>query len=128
MGLQYKIIYKKGVDNRAADALSRRSQAPEAECAVISTSTPQWLEQVVAFYGQDSHAQTVMAKLVVEETTVSNFTFKDDLLRYKNRIWIGKDDILQNKLMKAFHCSAVGGHSGVPVTYKRMSKCLLGRA
>ena len=43
LGLQYKIIYKQGVENRAANALSRRVMAGN-ECAMISTVTSQWLE------------------------------------------------------------------------------------
>lgn len=39
LGLQYKIVYRKGSDNRAADALSR-SPLPTADCAALSVITP----------------------------------------------------------------------------------------
>ena len=39
LGLHYSIVYKKGSDNRVADALSRRSHH-EASCLAISVSTP----------------------------------------------------------------------------------------
>jgi hypothetical protein len=42
LGLQYSIVYKKGSDNRVADALSRR--APGDQSLAISTVTPRWLE------------------------------------------------------------------------------------
>jgi hypothetical protein len=35
---------------------------------------------------------------------------------------VGVDLALQQKLISAFHCTVVGGHSGVPVTYNRMKK------
>lgn len=39
LGLQYRIVYKKGADNRVADALSRRIVHSE-ECFSMSSSTP----------------------------------------------------------------------------------------
>ena len=64
LGLQYKIIYKQGVDNRAADALSRRA-VEDSECALISSVTPQWLEQVVSSYASDEFAKGLLSKLAI---------------------------------------------------------------
>lgn len=121
MGLQYKIIYKKGAENGAADALSRRNHV-DAECHIISSCSPQWLEQVVHSYQQDTRAQELMLKLAVDSQVVPHFSFKDGILRYKNRVWIGQNPALQSQIISAFHASAVGGHSGVPVTYKRLKQ------
>ena len=52
VGLQYKIVYRKGSDNGAADALSR---CPSAQLAAISVCQPQWLDEVLASYAQDTH-------------------------------------------------------------------------
>jgi len=38
LGMQYKIIHKKGLDNKAVDALSR--QLDSEQLVVMSTSTP----------------------------------------------------------------------------------------
>lgn len=46
LGLQYKIIYKKGTDNRAADALSRL----EGVLSAISVALPTWLDEVTKGY------------------------------------------------------------------------------
>jgi hypothetical protein len=43
MGLQYKIVYKQGSTNRAADALSRRPQ--QVNAYAISVVRPRWVEQ-----------------------------------------------------------------------------------
>jgi hypothetical protein len=51
LGLQYKIVYKKGSDNHVVDALSQRTSP--AEVMAIYHSTPQWLEAVIASYAQD---------------------------------------------------------------------------
>lgn len=62
LGLQYKVVYKKGVENGAADALSRM---PPVESALFSLSTavPQWLLQVADSYVQDVKAQALLAAL-----------------------------------------------------------------
>jgi len=119
LGLQYKIVYKQGVDNRAADALSRNvSHSPS--CAAISYASPQWLEDVVASYEGYTHVQAIIAKLVVQSDVVPHFSWKAGLLRYKNRIWVGHNPVLHKKIIAALHDSAVGGHSGVAVTYSRI--------
>jgi hypothetical protein len=52
LGLQYRVVYKRGVDNGAADALSRRPTA-DATLFGISSVVPQWLLQVTDSYTQD---------------------------------------------------------------------------
>lgn len=121
LGLQYKIVYKKGVDNRVADALSRRPIV-DTQCAAISSCTPQWLNEVLEGYKCDDTSLSLSSKLSIDPNTVPHFTMHNGLLRYKTRIWIGNNPELQQKLLEACHASALGGHSGVPVTYRRMKQ------
>lgn len=81
LGLQYKIIYKKGSDNRVADALSRCPQSEQV--LAISSSSPLWLEEVTAAYSQDSTASDLVAKLSVNPNSVPHFSFNHGVLRYK---------------------------------------------
>jgi hypothetical protein len=55
LGLQYSVSYKKGSDNRVADALSRKA-SHESSCAALSTVTPSWADSVANSYLQDTHA------------------------------------------------------------------------
>lgn len=121
IGLQYKIVYKKGAENRVADALSRKP-THDSSCAAISSSTPQWIQEVLDGYQQDPASLTMISKLAIDASAIPHFTLTDGLLRYKSRIWIGANATLQTKLLQACHSSALGGHSGVPVTYMRMKK------
>jgi len=121
LGLNYKIIYMKGVDNRVADALSRKVE-PGDQCAAVSVCTPQWLEEVVRSYDNDEKAKTMMTKLSIDSTALPGFTLHNGILKYKGRIWVGADESLQHKIMSALHASAVGGHSGVPVTHSRIKQ------
>lgn len=107
LGLNYKIIYKKGCDNKAADALSR-VQMSRPVCAAISSVSPRWLDAVVKTYEADSQVQSILAKLAVDPEAVPPFSLSDGLLRYHGRVWLGKDPLLQRQVMQAFHQSALG--------------------
>lgn len=50
LSLQYRIVYKVGMTNRAANALSRREKADNAEITTISTAIPDWMEAIANGY------------------------------------------------------------------------------
>jgi len=64
----------------------------------------------------------MIAKLLIDPASVPQFTLRDGVLRYQNRIWIGANPELQQKILEACHSSALGGHSGFPATYTRMKQ------
>lgn len=119
MGLQYKVVYKKGILNGAAHALSRKP-AHSSQVMAVTEVKPAWLDRVMASYAQDSYAQEKFQKIAVTPAAEPHFTLRDGLLRYQGRIWLGNDVELQLQIVSAFHDSPVGGHSGFPVTYRRL--------
>lgn len=119
LGLQYKIHYRSGSENRVADALSRCAQS---SIQAISVVVPQWLQDVQSSYASDSATQSMLTKLSVDPNAVPHFVLDNGLLRYKGRVWIGDDAQLHTRIVTALHCSAVGGHSGIPVTYSRIKQ------
>jgi hypothetical protein len=130
LGLQYKIIYKKGCDNRVADALSRKS-IHDSQCLAISSCVPWWLTDVVNGwwltdvvneYQLDEYTLSLMAKLALDPSVVPHFSITNGLLRYKNRIWVGANPQLHSWLLLACHDSPVGGQLGMPVTYTRLKQ------
>jgi len=86
----------------------------------VSSAIPQWCAEIVAGYSSDPQAQLYIAQLVVDPSAVPNFTLQNGLLRYKDHIWLGNNKKLQAQVIQALHTSAVGGHSGVPVTCRRV--------
>lgn len=119
LGLQYKIVYKAGVDNKVADALSRYPHGAHAKLLAISTVVPSWTDEVVQGYRLDEHSQQLITKLLIDPAVVLGYTLKDGLLRLNNRVWLGSNISLHQKVMAVVHNSAIGGHSGVPVTLGR---------
>jgi hypothetical protein len=59
MGLQYRINYRRGVENGAANALSRRG--PPAELLAISAPTHEWLQDLVQWYDFDPEAYSLLS-------------------------------------------------------------------
>jgi len=85
MGLQYKVVYKKGILNGAADALSRKLN-PDSQVFSVSTVQPVWLDKVVSSYAEDKSAQSLIQKLALDPHAVADFSLQHGLLRYKGRI------------------------------------------
>lgn len=120
MGLQFKIIYKQGKENQAADALSRVAHLLAIQA--MSTVQPQWLQEVPNSYATDIQAQHLLAQLAIVSPDDKGFSLDNGIIRKHNLIWVGHNSALQTKLISAFHSSALGGHSGVNATYQRLKK------
>jgi hypothetical protein len=71
-------------------------------------------------YSHDLAAQSLMARLALDPSAIPSFTLTNGLIRYKGRIRLGNEKILQQRLVAALHTSLIGGHSGIPITYSRL--------
>lgn len=119
--MNYKIVYKKGSENRVADALSRAHHQHPTELVALSLSQPAWLADIQSSYLGDEIAKKLLQELSVA-TPVGNYKMKGGLIYYKDRIWVGNSTQLHAKILIPLHSSAIGGHSGYEVTYKRIKK------
>lgn len=68
----------------------------------------------------DPIAQKLLTQLAVDPTSVPHFTLLHGIMRYDGRIWLGSNKSIHNRIFKALHTSALGGHSGAPATYHRI--------
>lgn len=118
LGLNYKIIYKKGADNTVADALSRHDL--EESVMTISSASLQWLSVVVNSYSGNPQAEKLLTQLAINPDSLLHFSLLNGIIRYKRRIWLAHDPRLQSLVLSALHSSPLGGHSGVPVTYQKL--------
>jgi len=106
MGLQFKVVYKKGKDNQAADALSRVGHLLALQA--ISQVQPQWVQEVINSYVTDSRAQELLSQLAVHTPNDQGYSLHQSLIRYQGRLWVGANSAIQTKIIAAFHSSAVG--------------------
>ena len=111
MDLQFRIEYKKGIHNTAADALSRYPTS--ASMLAISSCTLAWQENLIKGYEEDDSARQLLTELVVSPENSNGFSLVDGIIRFKGRVWLGN-------VIQALHSSGVGGHSIFLATYHRI--------
>ena len=107
MGLQFQIVYKKGVENRVADALCRVGAM--MELVVLSEVQPVWIQEILNSYVTDVEAQELITQLLVHSPNEQGFSLQQGIVRKGDRIWIGSNSALRTKLIAALHDSAMGG-------------------
>lgn len=61
MGLTFKVVYRKGKENMAADALSRVGHLMALQA--VSEVQPAWVQEVLNSYSTDSQAQHLLSQL-----------------------------------------------------------------
>jgi hypothetical protein len=120
MGLKFKILYNKGKDNLAANALSRVVHVMHMQG--VSTVQPSWIQEVVNSYKTNQFAQDLVSQLAVTSPNADGFSLDNGVIRKDDKIWIGHNSALQNKLIAAFHASVIGCHSGSQVTYLKLKQ------
>lgn len=117
MGLQFKIVYKKGKDNLAANALSRLIHLHALQA--VSMVKPDWVQEILNSYTTDTRAQQLLTELAVQSPNSACYSLQDGLIKYKSQLWVGHNTTLQTKLIATFHSSAIGVHSGTKCRISR---------
>lgn len=81
------MVYRRGVDNGVADALSRRQ--PSETLMAVSAPSVQWLSSLQEWYVPDPEASALLTQLAVDSVARPPFSLHQGLIRYKNKIWLG---------------------------------------
>lgn len=92
LGLQYRITYKKGVDNRATDALSRVT--PLETAMVVTSVQPAWLDDILASYNANPQAQRLLEQLAIRPDPKGRFSLVQGILRFRGAYLAGRQHIL----------------------------------
>jgi hypothetical protein len=88
----------------------------------ISSTSQQWLEEVASGYTQDPFSAALLQELAAAPQSRHPYTLLNGIIKLNDRIWIGDNPTVQQRVISAMHSSALGGHSGFPVTYSKMKK------
>jgi hypothetical protein len=126
LGYDFEIVYKKGKQNVVADALSRKDEYVEAFLCAISIIQPDWIIEARDEWKNDEKVWTLIQRLQQDSSASDTFTWKNDSLWYKYRLYLCKNSQLKQKVLLELHTSPVGGHSGFLKTYHRVKKDFFG--
>lgn len=119
LGYDFEILYRPGLENKAADALSRRLKEPQ----LVALSVPLVLDWEVLL--RESAADEGLAKIrsaiARGEAGYPSYSLDGQRLLYQGQFVLPKASAYIPKLLQEFHGSAVGGHSGALKTYRRLA-------
>lgn len=102
LGLDYKILYRKRVENKAADAPSRRP-GMQASVAVVYVSKPVWMEVLAASYEGDSKATELFTQIAISSDVHLGYFIKNEVLLFKDKMYVGKCTALRANLLQLYH-------------------------
>ena len=117
MGYSFEVIYKLGLENKSADALSRMPRI--VHLCSLTTPTLVDIQVVKKEVEGDEKLSKIMVELqIVEEDKESKFSIRQGTLRYKYRLVLSKTSAFIPTIFNTYHDSVLGGHSGFLPTYK----------
>nr|XP_043616078.1 uncharacterized protein LOC122587997 [Erigeron canadensis] len=120
LGYDFDIQYKPGIENKAADALSRREDTVE-HCFVMSVSRFVNWEEMGDDLLKDSELNSIKEVIVSGKSNAGEYTILDNRLFYKNRLVLPRTSGWIPRLFNEFHSGVISGHAGALKTYKRMA-------
>ena len=70
------------------------------------------MEELQKSYERDGHCQDIIAQLILDPNTHTDYAMVDGMLRYQGKLYVGSANNIRNQIIEVFHASAIGGHSG----------------
>jgi hypothetical protein len=122
LGYDFEIIYKKGKQNVVADALLRKDEDVQAFLYAILILQPEWIDEARDEWKNDEEVWTLIHKLQQDPNASDTFSWKNDSLWYKDRLYLCTNSQLKQKVLCELHTSPLGGHSRFLKTYHRVKK------
>jgi hypothetical protein len=113
LGYDFTIEYKKGIENSAADGISRMNHE---SLASLSFPIPHWVEPIKDEINQEDELQQ-MVRNIQQGTLAGPWSFKMGLIFYKDRIYIRPQSPLTHAIIKEFHA---GSHEGFHKMWHRI--------
>ncbi|KFK22868.1 hypothetical protein AALP_AAs42979U000100, partial [Arabis alpina] len=118
LGFDFEIHYKPGLENKAADALSRRDMALQL-CALSVPAAIQ-LEHINTEVDKDPVLHKLKEEVLLDAASHSEFSVVQGRLLRKEKLVIPATSLLVDVILQEFHTGKLGGHGGVLKTQKRI--------
>lgn len=117
IGYNYEIVYRNGKENKAVDALSRREDllSESVTLHALSSIATNWLAMV-------RQSRQLIADLTKDENSHACFLWDNGVLTHKGCLVIGVLVDSRNKIIAKYQNIAVGGHSVIDKTTRRIKR------
>ncbi|KAF5468849.1 hypothetical protein F2P56_012962 [Juglans regia] len=109
MDYDFRVEYKRGRDNKIADALSRKAEEDSATLALISFPTPLWLEDLKQSYAFSSDITNLVVALQKGQQVSKEFSLQQGLLFRKGKLVIVPSLPFHAKILHHIHHSPEAG-------------------
>ena len=109
-----------------AYALSRKDEYVEAFLYAISRIQLNWIIEARDEWKNDEKVWTLIQRLHEYSIASDTFTWKNDSLWYKVRLYLCKNSQLKQTVLLELHTSPIGGHSRFLKTYHRVKRDFFG--
>jgi len=98
---------KEGKKNVVADKLSRKDEDVEALLCIISIIQLDWINEASKEWKNDEEVGAVIQKLQQDSSAFDIFSYKNDSLRYKDRLYLFKNSQIKQKILMELHTSTL---------------------
>uniref|UniRef100_A0A1J3HBK6 Transposon Tf2-6 polyprotein n=1 Tax=Noccaea caerulescens TaxID=107243 RepID=A0A1J3HBK6_NOCCA len=122
MGYDFDIIYKPGIDNKAADGLSRITQPVFSSLMSLTVPTSIQLQDIYAEIAADEQIQSLMEEIKEGRLVKEGYCVKDGKLWFKGRLVLPSCSRFIPVILGECHDGVFGGQSGVLKTLKRVQQ------
>lgn len=118
LGFEFDITYKPGLENKAADALSRKAEV--AELYAVTVATALQLEEISGAVDNDEELQKLITELQEDPAKHPDYSWVQGRLLRQGKLVIPKDSPLVKVILHEHHDSKMAGHGGMLKTQKRI--------
>lgn len=122
LGYDYTIQYKSGKSNVVADALSRVHDQNAEACWLLSMPRFHFLDDLKQELTRTPSFTELFNVVRNNPAAHPGYKIHNDLLLYKDRIWLNKGNTFIPLLLEEFHKSPLGGHTGLAKTLSRLQE------
>lgn len=120
LGFDFEIVYKPGLENRAADALSR--VVGVTELYAVSTTQVLQLEELASEVDNDPELQKIISDWHADPLQRPDYSVVQGRLLRKGKLVVPRSSALVGVIMTEYHSGKMGGHGGVVKTQKRIGE------